>query len=118
MEISRHGPRSNLASHSFARPVSHALFRRMRRGIAASNTPLEQGGYTVISRVSASDCKVNLFGIIPVGGGNSLEDAVQKAKRKSNAHALVDITVDRVSKFFFLWTSTCTEVRASAVTIP
>ena len=91
---------------------------RMPGGVAASNIPLEPGGYTVIERVSASDCKVDLLGLIPVSGGNRLDQAMQKARRKANAHALVDISVDRAVKFFILWSQVCTEVRATAVTIP
>ena len=86
-------------------------------GIAPSNIPLEQGGYTVIGPVSASDCKVNLLGLIPVSGGNSLSGALKKAKRERNAQALVEVKVDFVSKYFILWSQACTEVRAIAVTI-
>lgn len=46
------------------------------------------------------------------------EDAMREALRKeSNADALINITVDRVSKYFILWSQTCTEVRATAVRI-
>jgi hypothetical protein len=84
-------------------------------GIAASNIPLQQGGYTPIGKVAASDCKVNLLGIIPVSGGNYIQDAVGEALQKSGGHALVDISIEQVSKFFILWSQTCTEVRATAV---
>ena len=90
---------------------------RMPGGVAASNVPLAPGGYTVLDRVYASDCKVNLLGIIPVSGSNRLHEAMSKAKRKANADALIDITVERASKFFILWSQTCTEVRATAVRI-
>ena len=84
-------------------------------GVAASNIPLEQGGYTPIGRVSGSDCKINLLGIIPVSGGNQISDAMRDAQ--GNADALVNISVDLVSKFWILWSSTCTEVRATAVSL-
>jgi len=46
------------------------------------------------------------------------EDAMREALRKeSNADALINITVDRVSKYFILRSQTCTEVRAMAVRI-
>lgn len=85
-------------------------------GIAPSNIPLEPDGYTVIGPVEAQDCKVNLFGLIPVSGGNQVADGVKNALARSpGADALVNVTVDRVTKFFILWNQTCTEVRATAV---
>jgi len=86
-------------------------------GITASNIPLEQGGYVPLTHVATSDCKVNLFGFIPVSGGNHIEDAVKKAQRKGGGDALVNISVDLVSKHFLLWSQLCTEVRATAVRI-
>ena len=87
-------------------------------GIAASNIPLSQGGYTVIGPASATDCKVNLLGLIPVSGGNQLQDAVRNAIRNSGGDALIDISVDVAFKYFILWSQTCTEVRATAVRVP
>jgi len=88
-------------------------------GVAPSNIPLQQGGYTPIGPVSASDCKVNLLGILPITGGNQIADAMRSALRKeASADALVDISIDHVVKFFILWSSSCTEIRATAVTIP
>ena len=66
---------------------------RLPGGIAASNIPLTPGSYIPIGEVSATDCKVNLLGIIPVSGGNQLHQALDKAKRKENADALIEITV-------------------------
>lgn len=87
-------------------------------GTAPSNIPLSQDGYTPLGRVAASDCKVNLLGIIPVSGGNHVADATRKALAKQpGAEALVDISVDRVVKYFILWSQVCTEVRATAVSV-
>ena len=92
---------------------------RLPGGIAPSNIPLAPGGYTPIGRVKASDCKVNLLGLIPVSGSNTIDDAVRKAlERESEADALVDISIDRSAKFFLLWTQVCTEIHATAVRIP
>jgi hypothetical protein len=89
---------------------------RMPGGVAPSNIPLEQGGYVAIGPVSASDCKVNLFGILPVSGSNRVADAVYSALRKeSGADALINISIDLSSKFFILWSQTCTEIHATAV---
>lgn len=87
-------------------------------GIAASNIPLSPGDYTPLGLVSGSDCKINLLGLIPVSGGNRLRDAERKALGKiGGADALVDITVDRVAKYFILWSQLCTEVHATAVSL-
>jgi hypothetical protein len=89
---------------------------RMPGGIAPSNIPLSPGGYTELGPVEAQDCKVNLLLFIPVSGANNLPDAVKRALgRRPGTDALVNITVDRVTKFFILWTQTCTQVFATAV---
>ena len=95
--------------------MSTAGCSRIPGGVAPSTIPLEQGGYTIIGPTAGSDCKVNLFGIIPDSGGNSVREAVDEAREKQKADALIDISVDAVSKFFFLWSETCTEVHATAV---
>ncbi len=86
-------------------------------GIAASNIPLAPGGYTPIGQVMASDCMVKLLGILPVSGSNYIQDAKASALRKSGGHALVDISIERVFKYFILWSQTCTEIRATAVRV-
>jgi hypothetical protein len=88
-------------------------------GIAPSNIPLEQGGYSVLGPVQASDCKINLLGLIPISGGNHIADAKRKAlAERPGTDALVDISVDRSVKFFILWSQVCTELRATAVDVP
>ena len=92
---------------------------RVPGGVAPSNIPLEQGRYTVLGPVEAQDCKINVLGILPVSGGNQVADAIKRALARSpGADALVGVTIDRVTKFFILWTQTCTEVRAMAVSVP
>ncbi|MEZ4334709.1 MAG: hypothetical protein R3F35_23370 [Myxococcota bacterium] len=87
-------------------------------GIAPSNIPLEQGGYVALGPVAASDCKVDLLGLIPISGSNRIADAERKALAKvDGAQALVDVTVDRSIKFFILWSQVCTEVHATAVAL-
>ena len=36
---------------------------RIPGGIAPSNIPLSQGGYTIVGPVIAQDCKIDLFGV-------------------------------------------------------
>lgn len=87
-------------------------------GMAPSNIPLDQGGYKVLGQVSAADCKYNLLGLIPISGGNQLSDALDEAQGDiAGADALIDITVEAVSKYFILWSQGCTVVRATAVSV-
>ena len=85
-------------------------------GVAPSNIPITPNAYTILGPVAGSSCKVNLLMILPVSGSNYTQDAVQDAMAKRpGANALIDISVDRVAKIFILWSSVCTEVRATAV---
>ena len=85
-------------------------------GVAPSNIPITPNAYTILGPVSGSDCKVNLLMFIPVSGSNYTKGAVDDAlAKRAGANALIGITVDVVSKAFILWSSTCTEVRATAV---
>jgi hypothetical protein len=87
-------------------------------GIAPSNIPLAPGSYTPLGRVEAGDCKINLLGIIPISGGNQIADAVRKAlEKQTGSDALIDISIDYVSKYFILWSQQCTEIRAMAVVV-
>ena len=86
-------------------------------GVSPSNIPLDQNGYTVLGPVSASDCKVDLLGLIPVSGGNNLADALEEAQGDRGAHALINISVEAVNKYFILWSQQCTNVQATAVTL-
>ena len=74
--------------------------------------------YVELGRVSASDCNVNLLGFLPISGSNYVSGAMRSAMNKrSDTDALIDISVDRASKYFILWSQTCTEVRAMAVQV-
>lgn len=91
---------------------------RIPGGVAPSNIPVAPGGYVVLGPVAASDCSVSLLCILPVSGGNHVADAMKGALgQRPGTDAVVNISVDRVSKFFLLWCQTCTEVRATAVSL-
>ncbi len=95
--------------------LSLAGCSRIPGGVAPSNVPLEPGTYTIVGPVSATDCKVDLLGLIPISGGNYTHQAIEKARKNGNADALIGISVDRSSKYFILWSQVCTEVYATAV---
>jgi hypothetical protein len=99
--------------------LSTAGCARSPGGVAPSNIPLDPNGYTTIGPVSASDCKINLLGILPISGGNHIADAMRSAlRRESSADALINISIDHVLKYWILWSSSCTEIRATAVRVP
>jgi len=87
----------------------------MPGGIAPSNTPLHAKSYTVIGPTAAVDRRFALFGIIPLSGGNSIRDAVEKAKSNVSADALIDITADSYTQFFIVLTRTVTRVDAKGI---
>lgn len=108
----------SIRSQAFLLVLALAGCTRLPGGIAPSNIPLPPDGYTRLRDVKASDCKVNLLGLIPVSGSNHIADAMDEALEKvEGADALVDITVERVTMYFILWSQTCTEVRATAVDV-
>ncbi len=110
-----------IAAMTIALCLASAGCARYPGGIAPSNIPLTPGSYTPLGPVVGEDCKVDLLGIIPVSGGNDLSQALEEAKKKNPAAlggALIEITVDRNSKFFILWSQICTVVKATAVSIP
>ncbi len=91
---------------------------RMPGGVAPSNLPLAPGSYVELGPVDADDCSIRLLMLLPVTGGNHTSDAIAEAMaERPMTDALVNISVDRVTKLFILWSQTCTEVRATAVKI-
>lgn len=84
-------------------------------GIAASTTPLEGRAYEVLGEAYGSGTQVHILGIIPAGRAVETQTAVDDAKRKAGADALIEVTVDRYTKDFVLWTTVTTEVRGKAI---
>jgi hypothetical protein len=89
----------------------------MAGGVASSNVPIN-GPYTIVGPAKGSDCLVNLFGFIPVSGSNNTSTALKKAQTSvPGSNALIDIGVDTWTHNWILWSSHCTEVRATAVSL-
>lgn len=85
-------------------------------GIAASNVPLEPGGYEVLGDVKGQDCVYYLLGLLPLSGSNHTKAAVDAALRKRpSATALVGITSDTYAQTFIVVTRSCIRVEATAV---
>ncbi len=89
----------------------------MAGGVASSNVPIN-GPYSVLGPAKGTDCQVRLLGVFPVSGSNKTSTAVRKAQSSvRGANALINLGVDTWTHNWILWTSHCTEVRATAVSL-
>lgn len=88
---------------------------RVPAGVAPSNTPLEARSYNVIGDAFGRSTHVSLFGIIPISSSNHTAKAIEAAKNTSGGDALIDVTVESVSKYFILFSTYTTEVRGKAI---
>jgi hypothetical protein len=89
----------------------------MAGGVAPSNVPIN-GPYSVMGPAKGTDCQVRLLGILPVSGSNNTATAVKKAQASvQGSNALVNLGVDTWTHNWILWTSHCTEVTATAVSL-
>jgi len=85
-------------------------------GVSASNIPLAPNSYTVLGKVSSSDCAYALLGLIPITSGNKSDKALNHALTKvPETDALVQITSDFYSQYWILWSNDCTQIDATAV---
>jgi len=87
----------------------------MPGGIAPSTTPINNRQYVELGDVSASDSKVMLLGLIPISGSNDIQDAIDKAKQKVGADALIDVTVEGYGQWWILWSNTTTKVTGKGI---
>ena len=87
-------------------------------GVAPSSIPMAPGTYRVLGDAFGRDCVFNLFGLIPLTGGNTTHEAVSRAiARSPGANALINISADTYSQWWIVVTNTCTEVYATAVSV-
>jgi len=84
-------------------------------GIAPSNIPLEGRKFRVLGDVRGTDNNIWLFGVLPVSGANNTGTALDKAIRKRQADALINITVDTYFQNWILFTRRATSVRGQAI---
>src|SRR5215217_836667 len=81
-------------------------------GVAPSTEPLVPGSYQELGWVHGQDCANWLLGLIPLGNGNETKDAVADAMTKvPGTSALVKVSADTYSQFFFVFTRACTQVQ-------
>ena len=84
-------------------------------GIAPSTTPLEGKEYDIIGPVKGSDGRISLLGILPITGSNDTRKAVAGALKSSGGDALINVTVESVSKYWILWSNHKTLVYGDAI---
>ena len=87
----------------------------MPGGIASSSTPLDGRKYRVLERTAGTDSRVCLFGLLPVTGSNSIRSALESAKRRVSADALIDVTVEGYSQWWILFTRDVTRVEGVGI---
>ena len=88
---------------------------RMPGGISASTSPIDGKAYTILGEAFGSATQYHILGIIPIGDGVLLQDAVNNAKLKTGADALIEVTADEYIKNFIVFSTTTTEVRGKAI---
>jgi hypothetical protein len=87
----------------------------MPGGVAPSSTPLEGRSYVVLGRTAATDSRICLFGLIPISGHNSMRAAIDAAARRVDGDALIDVTVEGYSQFWFFFSRDVTRVEGRGI---
>lgn len=84
-------------------------------GVAPSNTPLEGRAYTVIGPVKKTDSRIYLLGFLPVSGANTIRDAIDESIRARKGDAMINITVEAYSQYWFLFSRYVTRVEGDVI---
>jgi len=84
-------------------------------GIAPSTTPIDGRAYDVLGDVKGTDSRVLLLGILPISGPNTIQGAVNDAKRRMDADALIEVTAEAYSSWWIFWANTTTVVHGKAI---
>jgi len=87
----------------------------MPGGIAPSSTPLEGRSYQVLGYTESTDSQVKLFMLIPVSRHNSIRDAIQSAARRAGGDALIEVTVESYTQYWFLFSRHITRVEGIGI---
>jgi hypothetical protein len=84
-------------------------------GLAPSTTPIEGRAYDVLGDVKGTDSRTLLLGILPISGANTIQGAVDNAKEKMGADALIEVSAEAYSSWWLLWSNNNTIVRGKAI---
>lgn len=84
-------------------------------GLAPSTTPIEGRAYDILGDVKGTDSRTLLFGILPISGANTIQGAVDDAKAKMSADALIEVSAEGYSSWWILWSNNTTVVRGKAI---
>jgi len=89
----------------------------MPAGIAPSNIPINCREYDILGPTCGGDSGIFFLGIIPLplGNRNYIKDAIQAAKNRKEADALIDITVEYREFWFVLFSIKTTTVYGTAI---
>jgi hypothetical protein len=89
---------------------------RTPTAVAASSTPLNGRAYEVLGPASASTRQSFILGLIPVQSKPQLlAETVEAARKQAGGDALIDITVETMTRKYVLWSTYTTEVHAKAI---
>jgi len=84
-------------------------------GVAPSTTPLAGKEYRLLGDTEGTDTHFALLGILPLSGSNTTQEAIDAAKARKGADALIDVTVDYHWEFWILFSRAVTTVRGKAI---
>lgn len=84
-------------------------------GISDATEPLWNKTYEEIGKTEATDTKFSLFGVIPLSSSNTVQRAVDAAKEKIGADALIKVTVESYSQWWLLFSNDSIVVRGVGV---
>jgi hypothetical protein len=84
-------------------------------GIAASTTPIEGRKYVNLGRVVSTDSRLMLFGLIPLTGSNTTREAIDAAVKGHGGDAMINVTVESYSQFWFVLTRLVTNVDGDVI---
>lgn len=83
--------------------------------LVASTKPLAPDGYAELGPVEETDCIWYLFGILPVTGGNNMQDAIADAIESRHGDALIQVTAETYFQYFIVVSRYCTIVQGIVV---
>lgn len=84
-------------------------------GISDSTEPLHNKVYEELGKTEATDSRVSLFGVIPLSNSNSIQKAIDTAKGKIGADALIKVTVESYSQWWILFSNDSIVVRGVGI---